>query len=327
MVKVKKPSRKLLSQEEVIDRILSRHMLVLKASYLTHDFIETSLKEFEKSFLDFVMTDQIEGRYSMPIDRISKFMEESFFFFSKTEKLVTGHIIQVTNEVAFREREFLRNLFPDFANWDVDSDSGKFLNGVHIAEWVNTNFVPFKRDVVGLFRIYASGMRTYSDLVNSVVGTSQNSFKDGLVSALRTRLNSLARTFFVKAANDERLSFYRSNPDGFRGVIWVNPLGDSSRDLDGGRTGNYYSIPTLSSDGKSFAWSGTLKGFNSRSTQAPILASTEKYSIQENWFGGQRDEFKSSILGPRKFKLWSAGKLTKTQAFDFSNSHSTIRDL
>lgn len=312
----------------MIDVILKRHIDVIRASYDVALSVINYIDDLKGHVIEGIVSSAMTHQLGNATSKIEGFLEDFHFKTVETERMVSTILQHSLAEVRERETQFLLENFPGFREPQLSPVSGAFINGVHYAEWIPSIFVPLRRDVVGAYRLGITNNHSPLDIVKKMSGDPKMGHKDSLFQRTKNKIFSLARTLVLQTANDERISFYKRNPNRFNSIAWVNPFGNGADTVDGTRTGDYYSIPDLNGSNKSYVWSGSLVHFNSRSTQVPIYSDEVIVKEQlERWFGTRDELYQKEVLGNKKHNLWRSGKLTKTQTFDLTRTRIPVTAL
>tara|TARA_Y100000310_G_scaffold345387_1_gene464378 strand:+ start:2771 stop:3694 length:924 start_codon:yes stop_codon:yes gene_type:complete len=300
---------------------MERHIDVLRAANEVALKAVPIIEKTKAEISEEVLSSQLFNPYQGQTERIESFLETFHFKIVRLERLISTIIQDALNEIRTREVKFLNNEFKGFTKISPSPNSGAFINGIHYSDWINSIFVPLRRDVIGIYRVGITNGQEPVHIIKKFAGTHQMGFKDSVFNTPINQIVSLIKTLVVQTANDERLRFYKSNADTFGSISWINPFSGGTDSRSGHSTGDHYDLPSLSSSGGSPPWSNALVHFNSRATQIPLLGNDRaNKSKLEKWFGTRDKSYQENVLGFQKFRLWASGKLTRTQAFDFKNN-------
>ena len=305
----------------MIDSILERHVNILRVSQSVSQEVLPIIDKSEGQVIESVLSQEYFSSYSGLIEKMDSFLESFHFKIVTLERQLSSLIQDALSEIRIKESEFLKSKFPNFNHSDPSPSSGAFINGIHYSDWINSIFVPLRRDVVGAYRFGVTNNQDAKIILSRISGTREMSFKNSLFNKPRNQMVSLVKTLIIQTANDERIRFYQSNSEKFGSIVWANPFPGSTNSVPSPRVGDSYGLPDLSSSGKSVPWPGSVIHFNSRATQIPLYrgegVSKEKL---EGWFGKRNEVYQEGVLGAKKYSLFRNGKLTRTQAFDLKNS-------
>ena len=305
----------------MIDSILERHVNILRVSQSVSQEVLPIIDKSEGQVIESVLSQEYFSSYSGLIEKMDSFLESFHFKIVTLERQLSSLIQDALGEIRIKESEFLKSKFPHFKHSDPSPSSGAFINGIHYSDWINSIFVPLRRDVVGAYRFGVTNNQDAKIILSRISGTREMSFKNSLFNKPRNQMVSLVKTLIIQTANDERIRFYQSNSEKFGSIVWANPFPGSTNSVPSPRVGDSYGLPDLSSSGESVPWPGSVIHFNSRATQIPLYrgegVSKEKL---EGWFGKRNEVYQEGVLGAKKYSLFRNGKLTRTQAFDLKNS-------
>ena len=305
----------------MIDSILERHVNILRVSQSVSQEVLPIIDKSEGQVIESVLSQEYFSSYSGLIEKMDSFLESFHFKIVTLERQLSSLIQDALSEIRIKESEFLKSKFPNFNHSDPSPSSGAFINGIHYSDWINSIFVPLRRDVVGAYRFGVTNNQDAKIILSRISGTREMSFKNSLFNKPRNQMVSLVKTLIIQTANDERIRFYQSNSEKFGSIVWANPFPGSTNSVPSPRVGDSYGLPDLSSSGKSVPWPGSVIHFNSRATQIPLYrgegVSKEKL---EGWFGKRNEVYQEGVLGAKKYSLFRNGNLTRTQAFDLKNS-------
>ncbi len=305
----------------MIDSILERHVNILRVSQSLSQEVLPIIDKAEGQVIESVLSQEYFSSYLGLIEKMDSFLESFHFKIVTLERQLSTIIQDALGEIRLKENEFLKSKFPNLKHSDPSPSSGSFINGIHYSDWINSIFVPLRRDVVGAYRFGVTNNQDSKVILNRISGTRDMSFKNSLFNKPRNQMISLFKTLVIQTSNDERIRFYRNNANIFESIVWANPFPGSTNSGASNRTGDYYALPDLSPRGESPAWSGSSIHFNSRATQIPVFSGQGVSKAKlERWFGERDPVYQADVLGSKKYSLWRGGKLTRTQAFDLKNS-------
>ena len=312
----------------MIDSILERHVNVLRVAQSISTEVVPIIEKAQGEVSEAILSNDFFNPYSGQIEKIDSFLEAFHFKIVTLERNLSSLIQDALPEIRSRELQFLREEFPNYNHNDPSPVSGALINGIHYSDWINSIFVPLRRDVVGAYRFGVTNNQESSVVLRKIQGTRNMSFKDSLFNKPKNQMVSLVKTLIAQTANDERIRFYQSNSEKFSSIVWANPFPGSTSTLPGPRPGDSYGLPDLSSSGESVPWPGSIVHFNSRATQIPVYRGegVDKEKL-EGWFGRRDEVYKESVLGSKKYTLFRRGKLSRSQAFDLKNAMLPINAL
>ena len=312
----------------MIDSIMKRHVNVLRVAQSISTEVVTIIEKAQAHVSEAVLSNDFFNPYSGKIEKIDKFLESFHFKIVTLERNLSSLVQDAIPEIRSRELQFLREEFPNYKHNDPSPVSGALINGIHYSDWINSIFVPLRRDVVGAYRFGVTNNQETHVVLKKIQGTKDMGFKNSLFNRPKNQMASLVKTLIIQTANDERIRFYQSNSEKFGSIVWANPFPGSTNSVPSPRVGDSYGLPDLSSSGESVPWPGSVVHFNSRATQIPVYRgegiSKEKL---EGWFGKRDEIYQEGVLGSKKYSLFRSGKLTRSQAFDLKNSMLPLNAL
>lgn len=324
----KNSERNYLTQEEVIDSIMERHVNVLRVAQSVSAEAIPIIEKAQGEVAESILSNDFFNPYLGQIEKIDSFLESFHFKIVTLERNLSSLIQDVIPLIKIREHEFLRQEFPDYNHVDPSPSSGVNINGIHYSDWINSIFVPLRRDVVGAYRFGVTNNQESSVVLRKISGTRNMGFKDSLFTKPKNQMASLIKTLITQTANDERIRFYQANTEKFGSIVWANPFPNSTNTVSSPRVGDSYGLPDLSGSGESIPWPGSVVHFNSRATQIPVYRGEGISKAKlERWFGERDEIYKEGVLGAKKYSLFRRGKLTRSQAFDLKNSMLPLNAL
>ncbi len=218
------------------------------------------------------------------------------------------------------------------------------------AEWWSRQGADLMQKFADIVRSGMASGLTNQQIVRRVMGTKAGNYKDGLMQIARHKATALVRTSVQAIANEGRLRAYANNDDLVKGVQWLSTLDNRTSDVCKGLSGLQWDTD-FKPAGHKIPFPGPTAHFNCRSSQTAILKSWEELggnpkakeipkttqssmdgqvsqSINyETWLSRQPIERQRDNLGPTKFKLWKAGKLSFTDLINQSGNPTTAKEL
>jgi len=203
------------------------------------------------------------------------------------------------------------------------------------------------------------------DLVRRIRGRREHGFKDGLIShnsSASRRAQALARTSVLAVANAARMETFIQNDNVVKGVSWLSTLDTRTSDICKALDGQAWTLKGRRLPGTTAPWRGPPPAhWNCRSTIVSVLKpwsdlitdpEIKKKMLRAearndlpkgwraamdgkvsgdlkygDWLRKQSKATQIEVLGPKKWKLWDAGKLKMTDLIDQSHQPFTLKDL
>ncbi len=202
--------------------------------------------------------------------------------------------------------------------------------------------------------IISQGMvqgKTNGELVQSVRGTRENGYKDGILDATRSQAAALVRSSVAAVQNRTRLATLQQNADIFSGMMQVstldsrttiicisysgatwdmdlNPIGDTTLPFDGGCPRHWGCRSTIVPILKSWDDLGLNLPEFPTSTRASMDGQVPADMTFDEWLKTKSDTFQNDLLGAAKADLWRQGKITLSQLLDSTGKRPlTVAEL
>jgi hypothetical protein len=197
---------------------------------------------------------------------------------------------------------------------------------------------------------YVEGQTT-SEIIQRVRGTRALRYADGLLNKPRAELAAVVQTALSHTAQTARQAMVDANADLVKAVRWVSTLDTRTSPQCRIRDGLEYTADTHKPVGHSIPWGdgpGRLH-FNCRSVSVPVLKSWRELGIPvdemapgtrasmdgqvpaeltyKQWFAKQSAERQEEILGPDRYKLLKAGKVTFDQFYNDRGRWLSLAEL
>ena len=223
------------------------------------------------------------------------------------------------------------------------------IEGAPSAEWWSLQesdiLQKFKNVVRGGMSTGATGDQMARE-VRDMMGTSMRNAQ------------TLVRTSVLTVNNAAHLAVYENNLDLVQGLQWLSTLDARTTPICRALDGCRWKYPDMEPmDGKTFP--GPTAHWGCRSTQIPWLVSWEEMAKRmggdtkigravdemsastrasmdgqvsdkltyETWLKGKSVAFQEDVLGPERFRLWNAGKLSLADMVDQSGHELTLAQL
>lgn len=227
--------------------------------------------------------------------------------------------------------------------------SNVLIEGAPSKEWWAKQSKEFTDAFKFQMRLGLVNNETIQQLVQRVRGTKANGFKDGLMQTSTRKAQALVRSSVMAVANTARLELYKENEDVIKGVQWLSTLDSRTTDICKGLDGQAWYNDGRKMPGTTLDYRGPPPAhWNCRSTMVPVMRSwselakdpkvrqklkaaedklpdgirasmdgavSEKLNY-EQWLKSKPVDFQKQVLGPTKWKLWDAGKLSFTDFVD-----------
>jgi SPP1 gp7 family putative phage head morphogenesis protein len=238
-------------------------------------------------------------------------------------------------------------LAPERARALVDET---MIEGAPSADW----WAKQAGDAVFRFRAavqmgYAQG-ETVEQIVRRVKGTRAAGYRDGVMEVTRRNATSLVHTSVQAVSNSARREAFANNSDIIYAKLHISTLDSSTTPVCRARSGLAWTL-----DGKPIRHNIAYNGgpplhFRCRSTEVPLLKDIDdipngkaarideatQASMDgqvpadldfENWLKTKSKTMQVEILGPGRWELWNAGKITMVDMVDQTGRELTLEEL
>lgn len=227
--------------------------------------------------------------------------------------------------------------------------SDALIEGAPSAEWWAGQSDALRLDFVRAMRAGMLRGETVRDLGNRVLEVMDTS---------RSRAEMLVRTSVVHTANAAHMAVFRDNGDVIKGIQWMSTLDTRTTPQCRGLDGKTWDLD-LNPVGHSLPYPGPTAHWGCRSTQVPWLKSFEEMAQEagsntalgraldqidegtrasmggqvagsltyEGWLAGQPVAVQKQVLGPGRYELWKADKLTLAEMLDQRGNPLTLDEL
>jgi SPP1 gp7 family putative phage head morphogenesis protein len=205
---------------------------------------------------------------------------------------------------------------------------------------------------------------TKDQLIQRLRGTKAHNFEDGVMGISRRGAETVVRTTAQSILNDARLETYKANADVLQGVQAIVTLDARTSDICMARSGMAWDfdgnplndetdidfpgpppwhpncrttlVPLVKSVGQLL---GGKKGAEvdaavakavkklPKATQASLDGQIPKTLTYEDWLKGKPAAFQLEVLGPGKYRLWKAGKISLRDLIDQRGRPLTLEEL
>jgi SPP1 gp7 family putative phage head morphogenesis protein len=205
---------------------------------------------------------------------------------------------------------------------------------------------------------------TKDQLISRVRGTKAHNFEDGIMGISRRGAETVVRTTAQSVLNDARLETFKANDDVLQGVQAIVTLDARTSDICMARSAMAWDfdgkplndetdidfpgpppwhpncrttlVPLLKSVGQLM---GGKKGAAvdraiarevkklPKATQASIDGQVPKALSYEDWLSRKPAAFQEEVLGPGKYRLWKAGKISLRDLIDQRGRPLTLDQL
>ena len=197
---------------------------------------------------------------------------------------------------------------------------------------------------------YVEGQTT-AEIIQKIRGTRALKYADGLLSRPRHEVAAVVQTALSHTAQTARQVMTDANADLVKATQWVSTLDTKTTPMCRIRDGLTYTPETHKPIGHSIPWGdgpGRLH-FNCRSVSVPVLKSWRELGIPvddmtpgtrasmdgqvpadltyKDWFAKQSAARQEDILGPARYKLLQAGKVSFDQFYNDKGRWLTLAEL
>jgi SPP1 gp7 family putative phage head morphogenesis protein len=219
------------------------------------------------------------------------------------------------------------------------------IEGAPSAEWWSRQDKVLKNKFADRIRQgFLRGDSTGS-IVAKIRGTNRLGLRDGIMKKSRQQVTALVRTSIQTVSNDARLAAYAKN-EIIENIQWSSTFDDKTTIICAELDGMMWNANTLEPVGDAIQFPGPIAHWQCRSNQIPVTVSWEKLATKNKKLAKQLDKklsegTKSSmggyidapvrypqwlkdqpvstqvkVLGKKKQKLWSEGKLSFKELVD-----------
>jgi hypothetical protein len=193
--------------------------------------------------------------------------------------------------------------------------------------------------------------RTTADIIKTIRGTKAAGYADGILAGPRRELATVVQTALSHTAQTARQAMVDANADLVKAVQWVATLDSKTSPPCRIRDGLKYTADVHKPIGHTIPWGegpGRLH-FNCRSVSVPVLKSWRELGINiddltpsmrasmdgavpaemtyAQWFAKQSAARQEDILGPDRYRLLKAGKVTFERFYDDRGRWLTLEQL
>lgn len=225
------------------------------------------------------------------------------------------------------------------------------FQGRLLKDWVSgleTNRMTTLRNAVRTG--FVEGLTT-SDIIKGIRGTRALGYSDGVLNRPRHELAAVVQTALSHTAQTARQTMVDANADLVKAVRWLSTLDNKTSPQCRVRDGLKYTADTHKPIGHAVPWGdgpGRLH-FNCRSVSVPVLKSWKELGIDieemtpatrasmdgqvpadttyAEWFGKQSATRQEEILGPARYQLLRAGKVSYESFYDDKGRFLTLAQL
>jgi SPP1 gp7 family putative phage head morphogenesis protein len=205
---------------------------------------------------------------------------------------------------------------------------------------------------------------TKDQLIARVRGTKAHNFEDGIMGSSRRGAETVVRTSAQSVLNDTRLETFKANDDVLQGMQALVTLDARTSDICMARSGMAWDfdgqplndetdidfpgpppwhpncrtilVPLVKSVGQLI---GGKKGEAvdtrlakevkklPKATQASMDGQVQKALTYDEWLSTKPTAFQEEVLGPSKYRLWKAGKISLRDLIDQRGRPLTLEEL
>lgn len=225
---------------------------------------------------------------------------------------------------------------------DEIADNARF-EGATVPEWLAVQqadmFFRFKRAVM---QGEANDL-TLSEIIDSIRGTEEAQYQDAALMPARRNAETLARTAVQTVSTAARLAFYEANGDGvLKAVGQISTLDSRTSAVCIAYSGARWRIPGYEPIGHALPFNGgTPRHWRCRSQIVPIINLKDEplgqqasavgpvpaHWTYEDWLRSRPETEQRDILGPTKFDLWKAGKISLADLVDQRGNPLSVAEL
>lgn len=192
--------------------------------------------------------------------------------------------------------------------------------------------------------------KTTAEIIQAIRGTRALRYADGLLDRSRREVATVVQTALSHTAQTARSAMYAANQDLVKAIQWVSTLDSRTSPMCQIRDGLHYTTD-FKPVGHKIPWLGGpgRLHFNCRSVSVPVLKSWKELGIDADelpastrasmdgqvpadmtfaqWFAKQSATRQDEIVGPRRGKLYRAGKVGFETFYDDKGRLLTLEQL
>jgi hypothetical protein len=194
--------------------------------------------------------------------------------------------------------------------------------------------------------------QTTSEIIQRLRGTKALKYADGLFARPRHELAAVVQTALSHTSQTARQAMVDGNGDLVKALRWISTLDSRTSPMCRIRDGLQYTPDKEHKPiGHHVPWGGGpgRLHFNCRSVSVPVLKSWRELGINvdempagtrasmdgqvpadlayKEWFGKQDASRQEDILGPARYRLWQAGKLSLDAFYTDKGRWLTLAEL
>ena len=197
------------------------------------------------------------------------------------------------------------------------------LRGKTLDDWFDLLAANDTAQVAQEIRLGLRDSRPITDIAESIRGTPNSDFSDGISARLRDKVDGVVKTAAVEVTQSVREKVWVKNKKRISGLVWSAVLDEKTssrcRGLDG-RVAPLFGMEDTLDPGLPRLEPPTLRPpihFRCRSLVSAIVDGIlPRQTSYEQWLTKQPADVQKDILGPRRFRLLETGTLDFSKLFD-----------